>query len=507
MTFDAAELDRQIVAIEWWRALKARSNETFLPLFFDQHRHLVLKGGGGSGKSIFAGDKVLERVTSEPGHRFLVCRKVDKSLRQSCFKQLCEQARKYYAEHIDYIPKGASSEMYMRFKNGSEIIFSGLDNVEKLKSIYNITGIWIEEASEVTEDDFDQLDIRLRGESKYYKQIILSFNPIYITHWLKRRFFDRKDERVRIHESTYKDNRFLPEEDRLTLEAYKETNPYYYIVYCLGQWGVLGKTVFDANAVQAQLAKNILPQRMGRFDFDYDGIMIGAIRFEDDDGGDLMIYELPKERVPYVIGADTAGDGSDKFVATVIDNTSGRIVAKLRQTYDEDVFSRQLYCLGKWYNDALVAIELNHSTYPQKEMERLGYTRFYVREVEDNYTGKMVQAYGFKTTSLTRPVIISELVKIVREHADLIVDRETLEEMLTFVRNEKGRPEAAVGAHDDCVMALAIAYYARTQQRAVALIDEKSGSGRRDWTEDQHEDWRNATPAERKYLEKIWGDA
>lgn len=75
----------------------------------------------------------------------------------------------------------------------------------------------------------------------------------------------------------------------------------------------------------------------------------------------------------------------------------------------------------------------------------------------------MDKSYGFKTTSLTRPIIIAELVKIVRENVELINDKLTLEEMLTFVRNEKGRPEAQQGAHDDLVMGLAIAYYSRTQ--------------------------------------------
>ena len=87
----------------------------------------------------------------------------------------------------------------------------------------------------------------------------------------------------------------------------------------------------------------------------------------------------------------------------------------------------------------------------------------FVREKEDKYTGIMDKSYGFKTTSITRPVIIAELVKIVRESVELINDKLTLEEMLTFVRNEKGRPEAQQGAHDDLVMGLAIAYYSRSQ--------------------------------------------
>ena len=87
----------------------------------------------------------------------------------------------------------------------------------------------------------------------------------------------------------------------------------------------------------------------------------------------------------------------------------------------------------------------------------------FIREKEDRYTGIMDKSYGFKTTSITRPVIIAELVKIVRENVELIFDKLTLEEMLTFVRNEKGRPEAQQGSHDDLVMGLAIAYYARNQ--------------------------------------------
>lgn len=119
----------------WFKNLRETNNDTFLPLFWDEHRYLVLKGGGGSGKSIFAGRKILERVTSEPGHRYLVCRKVARTLRESCFEQLKNQAYEFYADQIAYMPRGKGGDMTMRFKNGSEILFAGLDDVEKLKSI------------------------------------------------------------------------------------------------------------------------------------------------------------------------------------------------------------------------------------------------------------------------------------------------------------------------------------------------------------------------------------
>ncbi len=498
--------DQKVEVALWWKNLKATNNDCFLPLFFDEHRYLVLKGGGGSGKSIFAGRKVLERATTEPGHRVLVCRKVAKTLRESCFEQLKSQAYRFYPDCVDYIPRGKGSDMYIRFKNGSEILFAGLDDVEKLKSIYDVTMIWIEEASELEEGDFNQLDIRLRTDFPYYLQILLSFNPISITHWLKKRFFDRRDPRARVHESTYKDNRFLTQEFTKTLEAFKETDEYYSMVYCLGQWGVTGKTVFNAKKVAARLTEiqNRKPLKQGFFAYreEPDGIHISGIHWVEDPDGPLRIYQEPGEGRPYVIGGDTAGDGSDWFVGQVLDNITGAQAATLRHQYDEDTYAKQMFCLGKYYNEALLAPEVNFSTFPVKLLSLMGYRKLYVREIEDEYEGRLKHAFGFRTTPLTRPVIISELIRVLRDNMGLINDEDTLLEMLTFVRNEQLRPEAEQGAHDDCVMALAIAFYVRPQQ-TMALKTPPAEV--RKWTRDQWEDYQRASPQEREMLIRMWG--
>ena len=490
-------------AAYWYEGLKERTNDTFMPLYFDKHRILVLKGGGGSGKSIFAGQKILERVTTEPNHRWLVCRKVAKTLRESCFQQLKDQAYELYPNEVKFIPRGKGSDMYILFENGSEIIFAGLDDVEKLKSIYNITGVWIEEASEITETDFNQLDIRLRTEFPFYLQMILTFNPISIQHWLKRRFFDRYDPRVRTHESTYKDNRFLIPESRETLESFKDTDEYYYQVYCLGMWGTSGRTVFDGRAISRRLRELKAPESTGLFEYDYNGLRISDIRWTADRSGCVSIYKAPEAGAPYVIGADTAGEGSDFFVAHVMDNRTGEQVAVLRGQFDEDVFAHQLYCLGRYYNTALIGIETNFSTYPVMELERLGYPRQYVRETIDDYTHKPKQSYGFLTNGKTRPVIIAELIKAAREDIGSINDETTLLEMLSFVRNpENLRAEAEPGAHDDCVMALAITQHIRPQQEYISEPSE--GQGRK-WTKSMWEDYENASNAEREMLIKKWG--
>jgi phage terminase large subunit len=97
------------------------------------------------------------------------------------------------------------------------------------------------------------------------------------------------------------------------------------------------------------------------------------------------------------------------------------------------------------------------------ELQRLGYPNQYVRTVQDSYTGKTEKRFGFRTTSLTRPTAISRLVEIVRDHCDTIRDRATLEELLTIIKNEKGRIEAPQGGHDDEMMGLAIAHQVREQ--------------------------------------------
>ncbi|MBQ7143731.1 MAG: PBSX family phage terminase large subunit [Oscillospiraceae bacterium] len=484
----------------WYLSLAARSNAAFLPLYFDTHRYLVLKGGGGSGKSVFAATKLLERCLAEPGHRFLVCRKVARTLKESCWRLF---ERMLSERGLRGAVKLSRSEPSMSFPNGSMLLFAGLDDVEKLKSIADLTGIWVEEASEITEDDFRQLDIRLRGETAWYKQIILSFNPVSANHWLKRRFFDEPDARARVHESCYLDNRFLDAEAVRTLEDFAKNgeDDYHYQVYCLGHWGVTGNTVFHAPSIQRQLDRRIEPARIGYFRYTDDGRALREAAWTDDPAGFISVYAPPEPGAPYVIGADTAGEGSDCFVAQVLDNRTGRQAAVLRRRTDEDLFARQLWCLGRWYNWALIGVETNFSTYPILELERLRYPRQYVRETVDDYTHAVRRSYGFRTDSRTRPVIIAGLVQVLRDDPEAVCDRTTLLELLSFVRTERwDRPEAAPGAHDDCVMALAIAHGIRGQQSYFTA--PPAPPDRSEWTRDRWEDWERATPEEREEMMK-----
>ena len=226
-----------------------------------------------------------------------------------------------------------------------------------------------------------------------------------------------------------------------------------------------GKTVFDTEAIIARLAKLKKPLMVGYFKFDYDGLRITNIKWVNDKNGYINIYQVPDSPAitKYCLGGDTAGDGSDYFTGHVLDAKTGVQVAALRQQFDPDQYVKQMYCLGKYYKNALIGIEANFDSYPIKELQRLGYNNQYVREAVDTFTGKTEKRFGFKTTSLTRPTIISRLIEIVRDDVDSINDKETLEELLTITRNEKGRIEAPEGGHDDEMMGLAIAHEIRSQ--------------------------------------------
>jgi phage terminase large subunit len=215
-------------------------NTKFLDLVNEDSRIQVLVGGASSSKSYSTGQKLIYKMVFESGHKILVVRKVAKTVRHSTFDLLLTiiKDQGWLKEF-----KVNQTDLQLTYRNGNQIIFTGLDDVEKLKSIHGITDIWIEEASEITETDFNQLDLRLRGETKYKKQITLTLNPISIKHWIKKRFFDRKENDCVCHRSIYKDNEHL---DRDTINRLEQiTDPYFKSVYVLGDWGVYGNVVFS----------------------------------------------------------------------------------------------------------------------------------------------------------------------------------------------------------------------------------------------------------------------
>jgi phage terminase large subunit len=218
----------------------------FVPLFKDQSRYQIAWGGAGSGKSHIVARKILYRLLKEDHvkHNFLVIRKVDRTIKRSVFTLMRNIISLW----------GMSSEFGINLTdktityagNGSQIMFSGLDDVEKLKSIEGVTSIWCEEATELSQEDFEQLDLRLRGNHGCLKQIILTLNPISEQHWIKRVFFDDPIEGAFTLKTTFLDNSFIDDQYKMVMENKKKTNPRYYNIYALGNWGTAEGLIFSA---------------------------------------------------------------------------------------------------------------------------------------------------------------------------------------------------------------------------------------------------------------------
>lgn len=210
-------------------------NEAYIPYLKNKTRYEIFYGGAGSGKSYFIAQRILLDIMQNKNQKVIVARKVARTNRHSTYALLRSLIYKWKLNKFFRVNK---SELEITFVNGSQIIFSGLDDVEKLKSIANITGIWVEEASEITEEDFWQLDLRLRGVSDKPNWFVLSFNPISQLSWLKSHFFDKPVDNCSILKTTYKDNlRFLDLDYVRVIENLINEDENYHRVYALGEWG------------------------------------------------------------------------------------------------------------------------------------------------------------------------------------------------------------------------------------------------------------------------------
>lgn len=219
-----------------------RLSPAFKKAYSSEKRYRILYGGAGSGKSHYVAQETLLKVLQYDGFRYLIVRKTNRSLRNSVFRLLCDLISEYNLSECFEIHKSDMS--FRSLITRSEIITSGLDDVEKLKSIANVNRIWVEEATEITEPDFNQLDLRLRGRSEHKHQMTLTLNPISELHWIKKRFFDRREKNGMNLRTTYEDNPFLDDQYKATLEELVNLDPNYYRVYAKGMWGQVGNLIF-----------------------------------------------------------------------------------------------------------------------------------------------------------------------------------------------------------------------------------------------------------------------
>ncbi len=300
--------------------LTIKANRVFKAPDQSQKRYIVMKGSAGSGKSVDTAQHYILRLMSDPGRNLLCVRKSDVTNRDSTFAELQGAIFRMFGEQYKKYWYINSSDMRLEcIANHNQIFFRGVNDEkqrEKLKSIAvkrgKLTDVWIEEATELTQSDFEIIDDRLRGElpkGQFY-QIRLTFNPVSSSHWIKKHFFDRADPDVFTHHSTYKDNRFIDDAYYRRMERRKEVDPDGYRIYGLGEWGEVGGLILTNYVIEEfDTSPERFDYMVNSQDFGYNHAdCIGEVGFKD---GELYlcreIYEFEKDTGELIELADKRG--------------------------------------------------------------------------------------------------------------------------------------------------------------------------------------------------------
>jgi len=204
----------------------------------------------------------------------------------------------------------------------------------------------------------------------------------------------------------------------------------------------------------------------------------GETVFAPISSGSLEVFKKPEVGTKYIIGGDTA-EGlahGDSQVLYVINHKTEECDALYRSNVGPDELITEAYKLGKFYNWALLAIEVNKDgLWVNDGLDKLGYVNLYYRKAFDDITKNVTKFFGWKTSSATRPFALAAL-KAVFVRKDKGFPNSILNEMMTFMRNSKGRPEAMDKKHDDVIMAASIGY-AVLQEQGKYIEDTKPGEG------------------------------
>lgn len=292
--------------------VNVQANPCFKEVDRSRKRYIVMKGSAGSGKSVDTAQNYILRLMKDPGRNLLCVRKSDVTNRDSTFAELQSAIFRMFGEQYKKYWYINSSNMLLECKsNHNQVIFRGVNDDkqrEKLKSITfkrgKLTDVWIEEATEITQSDFEIIDDRLRGElpAGQFYQIRLTFNPVSAHHWIKRVFFDRTDPDVLTHQSTYQGNRFIDEAYHRRMLRRKEVDPEGYQIYGLGKWGEVGGLILK-NYVVEDFDRE--PERFDYMvnaqDFGFNHAdCIGAVGFKDGElylCRELYIFERDTEEI------------------------------------------------------------------------------------------------------------------------------------------------------------------------------------------------------------------
>ena len=295
-------------------------NDCFTEVDESTKRYIVMKGSAGSGKSFDTAANYILRLMNDKGRNLVCVRKSDITNRDSTFAELTGAIYKMFGDKAERFWKINYTPLQLTCRrNGNKIIFRGMNDEkqrEKLKSITfqkgKLTDVWCEEATELTQADFEIIDDRLRGElppGQFY-QIRLTFNPVNKSHWIKKQFFDYTDTDTLTHHSTYLMNKFIDDAYKRRMERRKQVDPEGYRIYGLGEWGEIGGLILSNYIVEDfDTSPGCFDYMVNAQDFGFNHAnCIGEVGFKD---GELYLckelYEFEKDTAELIQLAEKKG--------------------------------------------------------------------------------------------------------------------------------------------------------------------------------------------------------
>lgn len=460
-------------------------------------------GAMGGGKSRTICENAFDEMLDYPGIKVVLARAQHTSIIETTKKTMLEQV---IPAELIVGSKASQGEDYIRLWNGSVCHFIGLDDPLRWYSS-EIGSIAFDECQEIEETKAIRLITRLRQPGMPHRATF-GFNPSNPGHWLQNWFYLGGEKtkygfyksELTVTDATQPigdaefifskatDNFHLPDgyvEGTLAglPEALKRR-------YLEGLWEYTDGTCFfdlDALDYYAKLAQDAKSFN-GRLDGDIAQDVNQRLRKVKSDApikvvpgsGPLTVWKPPvrgEKPHRYVIGVDSSsGRGEDWTAMQVLDVDAFEQAAELQVKLPPHEAAEWAYKLGRIYSDALIVCEITGGWgfAVDQKLRELRYPKPYTRRVVDRLTKKFTDKLGFDTTRQTRPLILSELEEAIREKSLGLYSLRTLNELSSFVWSEKGKAEAQPGAHDDLVMALALAVYvAGTLPKELRRVREK----------------------------------
>lgn len=234
--------------------IKLKANKYQKNIAENNKRYLIVYGGAGAGKSYAVAQTLILRILTQKKLRILCVRKFASTLESSVIQLFRDVINDLNLWEMFTENKSRPRSITCKHTD-SMLLFMGIDDREKLKSLTGITGCWVEEATEIDFDDFKQLNLRIRGKTDFVKQTILTFNPTTIENWIYQEFFGinvvNYENNFNVIKTTYLDNRFIDDEYKEKLNELKLIDEDYYNIYALGSWGSLGDLVYKPFKVQS----------------------------------------------------------------------------------------------------------------------------------------------------------------------------------------------------------------------------------------------------------------